>query len=241
VEISSFVQDRGLAGRVTSSGIRPPVEDVTLHPRYADCAGDWNLHIFRFCPPDEADKARFTLLMQGLEGWSTIFPRTTWTSNYFNEILVQDVTGLRNNVGDVLLKKNPAPPSMFCIEWVQAVFSLACCYPLTRAFLSARGMLQAFEQNFPNVILLDDSLKPFEILPWAPYRPSYIIEAFLDSYFEENLSEDVINTLPGVANIPNPVLMPIVPLLEARRKSTPSNFDVTYICTAVADQYCIPQ
>jgi hypothetical protein len=102
-------------------------------------------------------------------------------------------------------------------------------------------MLSTFNANFPNVILLDDSLESFDALPWAPYDPKFIIESFLNTYFAENLSDAVIAALPGEASIPSPVIMPIVPLLESRRKSNPSNFDVTYICTAVADGYCIPR
>jgi len=218
-----------------------PVENVRLHPRYGGCAGDWNLHICRFSPPNDADKARFSALMKGLEGWSTIFPQTTWPSDMaFNPILFSDVASLRANVGDKLIQKVSPPPRMFCIEWVNAVFSLACCYPLTKSFLSSRNMLQAMLANFPGVTLLDDSVEAFEALPWAAYHPSYIIESFLDTYFEEDLSEDVVAALPGVAQIPSPVIMPIVPLLEARKKSSPSNFNVSYVCTAVADEWCVP-
>ena len=102
-------------------------------------------------------------------------------------------------------------------------------------------MLSTFTANFPDVHLLDDSLEPFGTIPWAAYQPAYIIRSFLDTYFDEDLSEAVIQALPGVASLPSPVIMPISPLLEMRRKSNPSNFNVSYVCTAVADGYCIPK
>jgi hypothetical protein len=178
--------------------------------------------------------------MQGIEAWSTIVPKSTWPSNKnFNPILFSDLDSLRR-LGDVLIQKH-APPEMVCIQWVHAVFSLACCYPITKNFLTGRGTLSNLATTFPQVRLLDDSLKPFDVLPWAPYHPTYIIRSFLDTYFEEDLSEDVVQLLPGVAQLPSPVIMPIVPLLEMRRKSNPSNFDVSYVCTAVADELCIPK
>jgi hypothetical protein len=225
-------------GQWGGSDVVTPVEDVRKHPHYNQWPGIWNLHFFRFSPPNPGDQARFASFMQGLEAWSTIVPKSTWPSNKnFNPILFSDVDSLRK-LGDTLIQKH-APPEMVCIQWVHAVFSLACCYPLGQKFLSDRGVLSNFTSNFPSVHLLDDSLKPFDALPWAPYHPSYIIRSFLDTYFEEDLSEDIIQSLPEVAQIPSPVIMPIVPLLEMRRKSSPSNFNVAYVCTAVADEYCI--
>ena len=221
--------------------VETPVKDVTLHPYYQRCQGDWHLHVFRFSPPNEQDKSRYGALLKGLEAWSAIFPRTTWPSDMvFNPILFSDVSSLCAQVGDVLVQKKTPPPTMFCIEWVHAVFSLACCYPLTQKFLSDRGMLQDFTTKFSNIPLLDDSLEPFDFLPWAPYRSEYIIEAFLDTYFAEDLSDEVVDAMPDAAHLRSPVIMPIVPLLEKRKKSNPLNFNVIYVCTAVADEWCVP-
>ena len=158
-----------------------------------------------------------------------------------NPIPFSDIDSLVK-LGDALIQKAGAPPTLFCIEWVNAVFSLACCYPLTRQFLTSRGLLSAFSANFPEATLLDDSLTGFTTIPWAGYDPAYIVEAFLETYFEVDLSEAVIKMLPLAALLPkHPVIMPIVPLLEARKKSCPTNFNVKYVCTAVDDKLCIRQ
>lgn len=218
-----------------------PIEDVTKHPYYNECRSIWYLHIFRFSPPSQADNARFSSLIKGLEAWSTIFPRTNWPGDMkFNPLLFSNIPSL-SKIGDSLIQMVTPPPTMFCIEWVNAAFCLACCYPLTSKFLSGRGMLSAFTKNFPQVGLLDDVLEPFDTLPWAAYLPSYIIESFASIYFGKDLNEAAIEAMPGEASIPSPVIMPIVPLLEMRRKSNPSNFNVSYVCTAVADEYCIPK
>jgi len=220
------------------------VEDMLSHPVYSTnpwYANNRNLHVFRFSPPNAADNARFSGLIQGLEQWSAVFPQTTWPSDMaFNPMRFSDLPSLLT-LGDALVRKVTPPPTMFCIEWAHAVFCLSCCYPLSQSFLTARGLFSTFTTNFPNVKLLGDTLVPFTTLPWAPYDPAYIIEMFLDAYFEEDLSEDVIAALPSVMAIPSPVILPIVPLLEARKKSNPANFNVSYVCTAVGDSCCVSQ
>lgn len=218
-----------------------PADNVKSHQWYSSFPSIWNLHICRFSPPNLADQARFDSLMQGLEAWATILPQTNWPQDMaFNPILFSDVNSLLR-LGDSLIQRGPLP-KMFCIEWVNAVFSLACCYPLTKKFLNSRGALLSFTKNFPAIKFLDDALEPFSGLPWAAYSEEYIIESFAKIYFSDDLTDQFADELLTAAKVPRqPVIMPIVPLLEMRKRSNPANFNVQYICTAVEDSWCVPQ
>lgn len=223
------------------------IGNVASHLEYSRFEGDqggytirdWNLHVFRFAPADMAGLTNWKNLMAGLQGWSALLQTVSWPEppedSWKNPVLFSDLNGLLN-LGDSLITGKLQKPLMFCIEWVQAVLCLAACYPLTDSFLASRNVSQYLGASIPRVVTPVTAL---EALPMAPYNPDYIIESFIRTYWGESFDDSAIDPFLVQFSFPQETIMPIVPLLECRRPSSTTNLPAQYICTAVADQFCM--
>jgi hypothetical protein len=237
-------------GTLASGDLRiTPIGNIHSHPEYQSFASggrgsysnkDWNFHLFRLTPNDAVSPGDWEKLMNGIEGWVSIFSNTVWPGPgdndwWRNPVLFSDAEELLH-IGDSLLRGEPKPV-MFCIQWVQAIICLAACYPLTSSMLTSRNTMGCINAG---VKMLGENITPLAELPMAPYKPDYIVDSFIRTYWPgQDFGEGLIDALLAHIPLPQQTILPIAPLLESRQRSNPSNAAVNYLLTAFEDQFCV--
>lgn len=142
-----------------------------------------------------------------------------------------------------------------CVQWSTLVFSLAVCFPLSRATLASKGWLADYERNWGDMLGLadDENLTGIEELPIPFYTLDEIIDNVLDLYLPtvkqevlDNISKDKVRDIMFAKNIrpDQRSIMPSAFMMENRlramgvKRKTKTVFE--YIATVMREE-CLVQ
>ena len=232
-------------------------EPTVQHHRCTDLASHrhydpnrWNLHVFRIAV-SAGGEGQVPGLLAGVAQWRTIFnayhfpPGQFW---HFDPVDFGSIAELEGIAGRLV--RCEQVPDMFCMQWVHAVLSLALNVPLTQTTLARLGLYDAYQRNWPQVSLLEDTLVPLGRLPIVPYSQTDLVVALCSLYL--GLSDSVVrqvlpsllqmNPIQSVLNgAPTRTVLPIAPFTEVRKTAHTGTVPWEYVATTFADSQCKPQ
>lgn len=181
------------------------------NPRDQPCnAGqpDWIIHVFRLELPG-LDQDRAAALKRQVRSWKILFgnydfpkdgnPETGghWFLEPADFACAADLDDLARAIIGRPVGVKPKVPPVTCVLWTYTVLCLALNMPLTRNNLERLGVLDDFSRHWQSkIVLADDKLAGIGSLPFVPYSPAQVLQAFLDTYMPgESLLK--LLTIPG--------------------------------------------
>jgi hypothetical protein len=211
-----------------------------------------NLHIFRIAESSGED-GQIRGLLEGVRLWRHVyhhynFPPVdkAWFLDPADFGTVEELETIAKNL---ILSPNDAP-TMYCMQWVHAVLSLALNFPLNRTTLERLGVLEAYEHGWPALGFVSDAVKPLNQLPIIPYTPKDYVKELCQFYLE--MSADEMNSAMPVIfmsepiqtfllNVPTRSVPPIVPFLEYRQPTHTGTVAWEYVATTFPNDRCKPK
>lgn len=83
-------------------------------------------------------------------------------------------------------KSDPQLQPVTCVQWVYTVFCLAVLFPPSEKILRDLNSYEAYVKHWNHLHLetLDQDVPFLDDLPFKPYSPAQLLQAFLDTYTE---------------------------------------------------------
>jgi hypothetical protein len=156
----------------------------------SDLNSDEMLSIYRIVGPS-GPVAQSAAFCQSIHMWMQIFDSYNVPPNDSRWYLDPADFSSRDSlsrIAKVLLNRpagsTPELPPVTCVQWVYTVFCLALLFPPTKPSLIDLGMLDPYSKYWQS--LLGDLMEqdnPFLLdLPFKPYSPAQMMQAFLNTY-----------------------------------------------------------
>jgi hypothetical protein len=159
-----------------------------------DSDPSWIIHIFRLELPG-IDRDRVVTLKRQVRSWKTIFndydfptdgnPATGghWFLDPADFASVSDLEDLARRIIRRPEGIKPSVPPVTCVQWAYQVLCLALNVPLSHSNLRRLAVEDDFSKSWQSQIpLADDRLLGINTLPFVPYSPAQVLQAFLDTY-----------------------------------------------------------
>ena len=206
-----------------------------------------NLHIFRVSESSGAD-GQISRLLKGVRLWRTVYENYNFPSGdkWFLDPADFGTVAELEHIARELILSEPVP-DMYCMQWVHAVLSLALNVPLNHRTLSRLGLLQAYEQRWPQLGFVDEDVMPLGRLPIVPYSPSDHVLALCTLYLgmSDSVARSMLPTLLQTSAIQDVLLgvpprsvPPILPFSEYRKPAHTGMVMWEYVATTFADFQC---
>ena len=166
-------------------------------------------HVFRYEVPT-MKPASLALLRAQVRLWKTVYQlpkvpsRENWNSDQSDFNSVESLGVVAKTLLQRAPNEEPALDPVTCIQWVYTVLCLALLYPLTEEVLEELSCTAEYQRNWlPSLGRPPATLPRLHELPFPPYSPGQILQAYLDVYNEGEALVELLARLPegGVGDL----------------------------------------